>query len=440
MQHIIKKQIINLSLQKKLDAFHIQQKISADYWSHIVPILEKTFDDISTADETISIDTLELDLGAFSEKEIEEGEWHEILAKKIAEQLLPVRHQLSSQLTVQRKAKLPGIADQWSFYMQHGYLPWNVIKIDDEWYQQVLEAFAADAMAIEKLRKLITINSVALKRIILRHDEKFLIALLETLTARSQVKIPELLNPIISDKKDLLKSIPAITLQQQLWYRVLEIAAANKSLDAAEIAKQVENDISVPDKPFEQNFKEEHLKENIDDGIYVANAGVVLLHPFLPGFFRNIGFVEKENFVDFSVCQKAVVMLHYLATGNTIPEEHELVIPKMLCASPINEPVSNNISFSTEELREAEDLLTSSIAQWEILKGTSPAGLRESFLQRGGKLFMKNDQPHLQIEASAIDMLLDHLPWNLSMIMLPYLAHRPLTVLKVYKVFCVRGS
>ena len=422
MQHIIKKQIIDLSLQKKVDAFHIQQKISADYWSNIVPILEKTFDDISTADETISIDTLELDLGTFNEREIEKGEWHELLAKKIAEQLLPVKHQLSSQLIVQRKAKSLGVADQWLFYMQHGYLPWNIIKIDGEWYRQVLEAFAGDAAAIEKLRKLINSNGIALRRIILRHDEKFLVALLETLTARNQVNIPGLLNQIINDKKDLLKIIPAITLQQQLWYRVLEIAsAADKNFDASEIAKQVEDNISVLDKSFEEKQREEKLKENIDDGIYVANAGLVLLHPFLPGFFRNTRLVEKDDFIDLQARQKAVAMLHYLATGKTISEEHELVIPKILCAFPLDEPALNNISFSNEELRDAEDLLISAIGQWEILKGTSTAGLRESFLQRAGKLFMKNDQPHLQIEASAIDMLLDHLPWNLNMIILPWM-------------------
>ncbi|MEP7253814.1 MAG: contractile injection system tape measure protein [Ginsengibacter sp.] len=422
MQHIIKKQIINLSLQKKMDVFQIQQKMSADYWSNIVPILEKAFDDISTADETISIDTLEIDLGTFTEREIEIGEWQELLAKRITEQLLPVKHQLSSQLTVRRKAKSLGTADQWIFYMCHGFLPWNVMKIDTDWYQQVLEAFAADATAIDKLRKLINSNVVALKRIILRHDEKFLVALAETLTAKSQIKLPELLNQTVKENKQLLKTIPGITTQQRLWYRVLQVVAGpDKNLDAAEIVKRIVDDIPALDKLPGNSDGEKDIKEIIDDGIYVANAGMVLLHPFLAGFFRNIGVVEKDDFVDLAAYQKAIIILHYLATANVTPEEHELVIPKMLCAFPLDEPVSNNILISNEELKEAEAVLQSAIAQWDILKGTSPEGLRESFLQRSGKLFMKDDQPQLQIEASAIDVLLDHLPWNLSMIMLPWM-------------------
>ena len=48
----------------------------------------------------------------------------------------------------------------------------------------------------------------------------------------------------------------------------------------------------------------------------------------------------------------------------------------------------------------------------KILKG---------FLQRSGKLFSKDDKLYLQVEQSAIDILLDHLPWNLSVIKLPWM-------------------
>jgi hypothetical protein len=60
------------------------------------------------------------------------------------------------------------------------------------------------------------------------------------------------------------------------------------------------------------------------------------------------------------------------------------------------------------------------IAQWSILKSTSPDGLRQGFLQRGGKLQTKNEQLYIEIEKNTIDVLLDHLPWNLSLIRLPW--------------------
>ena len=47
--------------------------------------------------------------------------------------------------------------------------------------------------------------------------------------------------------------------------------------------------------------------------------------------------------------------------------------------------------------------------------------LREGFLQRVGKLVNRNDRLVLFMETSAIDVLLDYLPWNLSIIKLPWL-------------------
>jgi hypothetical protein len=55
------------------------------------------------------------------------------------------------------------------------------------------------------------------------------------------------------------------------------------------------------------------------------------------------------------------------------------------------------------------------------LKNTSAAGLREGFLQRPVKLFTKNGDIYLRVEKSSIDVLLDYLPWNLGIIMLPWM-------------------
>ncbi len=43
MKHIIKKQIIDLTLGKSVDAFSIQQKMSDQYYAKIVPLLQQAF-------------------------------------------------------------------------------------------------------------------------------------------------------------------------------------------------------------------------------------------------------------------------------------------------------------------------------------------------------------------------------------------------------------
>ncbi len=77
--------------------------------------------------------------------------------------------------------------------------------------------------------------------------------------------------------------------------------------------------------------------------------------------------------------------------------------------------------FSEEELEEALHLLTVVIGKWEVLKRTSIEGLREGFLQRKGKLTEQESGILLQVERGSIDLLLDQLPWNISMIKLPWM-------------------
>ncbi|MEO8568632.1 MAG: contractile injection system tape measure protein [Ginsengibacter sp.] len=467
MEHIIKKQLINLSLDKRLDAFHIQQLVSSNYWNKIVPLLQQAFDDASNEDETISLDTLEIDLGIINEKEIEKGAWEKDVFKKITEQLLPVKQGLSSKENIKKKSKSLTISGQWIFYMKHGYLPWNVSQINLSWYDKVLEAFAGDAVAIDNLRNLINNNPNSVKRIIFQHSEQFLQALVETLTAENQDALPEFINEILMmisflNKKSVHTSIfQKKEGKQKLWEQVLLLAATGeKNLNFSTIGlrllsknfsgnqfdtKKMKDFLSknqMDINAFKQVKKEKQdeesnssteeisvkdlIEKNYDaavdeDGIYVLNAGIILLHPFLTRFFRNLQLVNGESFSDTFSHQKALYLLHYLSTGNVNPEEHELVIAKVLCAFPPDEPVNAIIEISIEELQEADNLLMSAIGQWEVLKSTSPDGLREGFLQRNGKLFTKNGRLHLQVEASSIDMLLDQLPWNLNMVKLPWM-------------------
>jgi hypothetical protein len=172
--------------------------------------------------------------------------------------------------------------------------------------------------------------------------------------------------------------------------------------------------------PHKQSVK--HAEDIIDeDGIFVQQAGIVLLHPFLSQFFKRISVVNNGQFIDAISHRKALYLMHYMATGQTDAEEYELLIPKILSAYPLDDTVEKDIEITDEEFTEANELLLSAISQWEILKNTSPDGLREGFLQRNGKLYTNNGKLHLQVEVNSIDVILDYLPWNLSIIKLPWM-------------------
>ena len=132
MQHIIKRQIIDLAVDKKLDAFFIQQKVSDEYYSKILPILLKAFDGASNDDEVIEIDSVVIDIGIIDSKDLEKDDWTEIVLKKISEQLTQVNLGLASNIHSVNKTRVLSSADQWIFYMRHGYLPWNVLELNED--------------------------------------------------------------------------------------------------------------------------------------------------------------------------------------------------------------------------------------------------------------------------------------------------------------------
>jgi len=450
--------------------------VSDYYFAKIVPLLQRAFDEASSNDEIISIDNLTVDLGTISEKEIEKGNWEEKVFKKITEQLTSLKHRSSEDAKVKTKTRSLSISEQWIFYMRHGYLPWNTLEINKQWYEKVLEAFASDAVAISNLRNLINENPAAVRRIIFQHTGSFLQSLIETLTAKNQDNLSHSIDEMGKMTSSSMRNKAKRDFQkeesnQKLWHHALTFAASGEpdlnsskivalllltNLSTAQLqTKRVkefvekykimplliewktENFIDLQSKyarllllqseaanelKEKKEWPEKEKDSRVDkEGIYLVNGGSVLLHPFLPAFFKNLQLIEQENFKDNLCHQKALYLLHYLATGNTKPGEHELVIAKVLCSWPLEEPVGNLVNLTEEELNESNELLLSAIQQWSILKSTSLDGLREGFLQRKGKLFRKNDTLVLQVERGPVDMLLDHLPWNLSMVKLPWM-------------------
>ena len=132
--------------------------------------------------------------------------------------------------------------------------------------------------------------------------------------------------------------------------------------------------------------------------------------------------MEKGRFSGSQQQWRALHLLHYMATGETGPAEYELALPKILCNWPVQGPVVGSWLITQEEKEEAENVLQSAIDQWKQLRNTTPAGLQVNFLQRNGKLYKKNDKWCLQVETvPAIDLLLDSLPWTISMIKLPWM-------------------
>ncbi|MBU3699186.1 MAG: hypothetical protein FGM33_04130 [Candidatus Kapabacteria bacterium] len=154
------------------------------------------------------------------------------------------------------------------------------------------------------------------------------------------------------------------------------------------------------------------------EGLLVQNAGIILLHPFYPAFFESTGAAQPDRLLK---PERAIVLLHMLATGSDEADEDELVFPKVLCGFPIEYVMPHQEPISQREREEADNLLNAAIVHWGALGGTSPDGLRGAFLTRPGRLDLYGQDWYVRVERQSYDVLLESLPWGLSHVKLPWM-------------------
>lgn len=155
----------------------------------------------------------------------------------------------------------------------------------------------------------------------------------------------------------------------------------------------------------------------------VWNTGIVLLHPFIKRFFNKVGVLENGRFISTAHQQRAICLLHNLATGELVFPEEKLLFFKFLCHYPLDKPIPKELPISAFELEEVQNVLRSAIAHWTALKRTSIAGLRMNFIQRKGLLEKDALGYTLHVERHTADILLDQLPWGLSAAHWSWLPH-----------------
>lgn len=164
--------------------------------------------------------------------------------------------------------------------------------------------------------------------------------------------------------------------------------------------------------------------DELNDALPIHNAGLVILAPFLPRFFQQLGMVEDGFFITASDAERAVHLLQYLGTGQQETEEYLLAFNKILCGLPLDTPVPSYIEITAEEDSVARSLLNAVLQNWEQMKNSTLENLRGSFLLREG--FLKEEEDHwgLVVEPKGFDIILSFLPWTISVVHLPWMEKR----------------
>ena len=191
---------------------------------------------------------------------------------------------------------------------------------------------------------------------------------------------------------------------------------------------------------------------DLADALFVDNAGLVLLWPFLGSFFERLGLLNGRSFAGDAAAQSAARLLHFLASGDPDPAEHQLPLCKLLCGldllAPIDpigpidpfdpldpldpfgpfgpldllDPLDPGTPAPEAQQAEAHALLAAVIEQAGCLGGLSADGFRGSFLLRRGQLSAVDGHHLLRVERESWDVVLGRLPWHTGFVKLPWMA------------------
>ncbi len=363
-------------------------------------------------------------------------------------------------------------------FLQNGHFPW--------WAQETSIAALEEKILTEKqiafsLSTILKNDPEKLKRLVFQFSDKLLQTLLD-----QHFGIAGTLNGFRQELQEILsKSFPKTEVRNQLWLFVFEaLIFNNQAVEQAKIyifkssiehfseyknpfQSKAVSKTQLAEKVLKTQLAEAVLKKlkNIDNALatklqaaiqsinsdnkslvlkakegsktdkktktdikpdqkswYINNAGLVLLNPFFVLFFEELGLTKKNVFKDFHSKNQAALLLQYLSDGKTQSFENELVLNKILCEIPLSMPIEKDLILNEKIKTESENLLNAVIKHWSPLKNTSPDSLRNTFLQREGKL-VKNENGgwKLIIQHQTFDILISKLPWTISIIKLPWM-------------------
>jgi hypothetical protein len=201
----------------------------------------------------------------------------------------------------------------------------------------------------------------------------------------------------------------SLSVTQAMTQRLIEALNEGAYDIPRSVARAVDDVIATDDEPLP-----------LED-IYIANAGMVLLAPYLPRLFERLGFTDAGEFIDRDAAERAVHCLQFLVNTSITSPEYQLVLNKLLCGVKPGHPIRRGIELTADEREQLEGLLHAVTQHWKALENTSIDGLRESFLQRNGRLQGDNEAWRLAVESRPFDMLLDQIPWSFTTIKFPWM-------------------
>jgi len=458
--------IHRVNLEIDVPEMRLANKVKDDalrlLYNEVLPKLEKYMDSLIPEDEYIRLERLNIDIGQLSEAHFDEEFTKSVVRRfhEKAEKIVALDRERGDQPEAEKVVKFTkeeSACECFLFFLETGSLPWWSQKSGELLGEKNLsEALKKSSVAFQKrLFSLLGENPVARQRLLNQFSLPFIFQSVLVFVAEEPTRrIIQLLQQFeakrTTDGAGLLKQQHAFLTRITLLLlardevfsgcqldAIIDEYSANATLQDIRFSLLLE-ELKSTVTPFQkkisrksdfQKTKEEKKavakkqeKQDVEeDGFFVDNAGLVLLHPFLSSLFTDFELLAEGQFKNRESQTIAVHLLHYLATKQEFASEHELAMEQFLCGWDTDWPIEREVALSREMKNECETLLTAAIRHWSALKNTSPNGLREGFLQREGKLILNDFQDRLIVESKSHDVLLSYLPWGYSIFKLSWM-------------------
>ncbi|MEH1997076.1 contractile injection system tape measure protein [Nostoc sp.] len=236
-----------------------------------------------------------------------------------------------------------------------------------------------------------------------------------SLNIQLSLQYKQQINQLINRLKVLINEINNPALAQS------QVNQKNSLNQFFQIAQTLKNKIKKNTNSNQNRFTNAINTFSYSDEIYISNAGLILLWPFINRFFVKLELVKENIFINIISAEIAALVLQYLVDASTEASEYIFPLNKVLCGIDIFAPIDTHLDITQQEQVESESLLAAVIENWSILKNTSIEGFRKAFLQRPGILRVRDGGWLLQVERETYDILLDRIPWSIRVIKLPWM-------------------
>lgn len=163
------------------------------------------------------------------------------------------------------------------------------------------------------------------------------------------------------------------------------------------------------------------LSAQLQNGLSVENAGLVLLWMECGRLFRTLGYVVERQFVDATAQQRAILLLHYICYGEGIlGSEEDWLLNKLLCGWPPEMPVDPALTPDAAAQQAAAEMMATYLETWRKDRKFSAAWFSTAFLQREGVLLRRADGAWvLEVSGRTEDVLIN----KVSMVKYAWMPH-----------------